>query len=181
MRIVAGQHRGRTLKTPQNSDIRPTSDKVRQALFNALNSRGVVVDAVVLDAFCGTGALGLEALSQGAESCNFMDVAKSSLALAEENAKVLKEDSRSKFFKKDAMSPGKRPEGTPAATLVFLDPPYHKDIVPQAFTALLMERWMADGAVVVVETEKGADLSQIPAEILFEKSYGETVVTVFQL
>jgi 16S rRNA (guanine966-N2)-methyltransferase len=181
MRIVAGRHRGRTLKTPQNSDIRPTSDKVRQALFNALHSRGAVVDAVVLDAFCGTGALGLEALSQGAESCAFMDVATTSLALAEENAKLLKEDSRSKFFQKDASSPGKRPEIVPAATLVFLDPPYHKALVPQAFTALLMERWLADDAIIVAETEKGADLSQIPAAILFEKIYGETVVTVFTL
>lgn len=181
MRIVAGLHRGRTLKTPQNSEIRPTSDKVRQALFNALNSRGVVVDAVVLDAFCGTGALGLEALSQGAAETLFMDVAKTSLGLAEENAGLLKELPRSKFFLKDATSPGKKPEAVPPATLVFLDPPYHKNLVPQAFAGLVTERWLADGAIVVVETELGADLSGIPADILFEKTYGDTVITVFSV
>lgn len=181
MRIVAGAHRGRILKTPSTHDIRPTSDKVRQALFNALNSRGVVADAVVLDAFCGTGALGLEALSQGAEHCVFMDVALASLSLAEDNARLLKVENSTEFFLKDATSPGKRPDTVPPATLVFLDPPYHKNLVKQAFSALLLERWLADGAIVVAETEKGADLSQIPAEVLFEKTYGETVVTVFSV
>ena len=66
MRIVAGKHRRRTLFTPDGDAIRPTSDRVRQAVFNVLNARGLIVDAIVIDAFCGTGALGLEALSQGA-------------------------------------------------------------------------------------------------------------------
>ena len=69
MRIIAGQHRGRRLKTPDSQDIRPTSDKVRQAVFNMLGSRGLVNDTVVMDVFCGTGALGIEALSQGASFC----------------------------------------------------------------------------------------------------------------
>ena len=69
MRIVGGKHRSRTLFTPKDNAVRPTSDKVRQAVFNILNSRGLVVDAIVIDAFCGTGALGLEALSQGAKQC----------------------------------------------------------------------------------------------------------------
>lgn len=181
MRIVAGLHRGRTLKTPQNGDIRPTSDKVRQALFNALHSRGLVVDAIVLDAFCGTGALGLEALSQGAAEALFMDLAKTSLGLAEENATLLKELSRSKFMQKDATSPGLKPETIPVATLVFLDPPYHKNLVPQAFQALLKDGWVGAGSVVVAETESAADLSAITADILFEKTYGDTAVTVFSV
>ena len=181
MRIIAGTHRGRPLKTPQTSDIRPTGDRVRQALFNALLHRGAVLDAVVLDAFCGTGALGLEALSQGAHQAVFMDQAKTSLSLAEENARTLKEHGRSLFLLKDTTTIGPRPVSVPVATLVFLDPPYHKNLVPQAFKALFAGGWIAPKAWIVCETEKGADLSGIPGEIDFEKTYGDTAVVVFAL
>ena len=133
MRIVAGTHRGRILKTPTGSDIRPTSDKVRQAVFNTLNSRGAVVDAVVLDAFCGTGALGLEALSQGAEAAIFMDISATSLNLAKANATLLREEEASSFLLKDAGNPGQRPPSIPPATLLFLDPPYRRNLVPVSF------------------------------------------------
>ncbi len=89
MRIVAGQYGGRRLEVPKGRDIRPTSDKVRGAIFNALRSRGAVEEARVLDVFCGTGALGLEALSQGAAHCTFMDKARESLELAKRNAQNL--------------------------------------------------------------------------------------------
>ena len=89
MRIVSGQYSGRKLEVPKGRDIRPTSDKVRGAVFNALRSRGAVEDEKVLDAFCGSGALGLEALSQGASSCTFVDKSRHSLELAQRNAKAL--------------------------------------------------------------------------------------------
>jgi 16S rRNA (guanine966-N2)-methyltransferase len=181
MRIVSGLHRGRPLKTPRGADIRPTSDKVRQALFNALRHRGAVEDAVVLDAFCGTGAMGLEALSQGAAHCVFMDLARSSLDLARQNVALLKEEARSAFILKDATKPGQKPEGVPPATLLFLDPPYHKNLVPQAFKALLDHGWLAAGCLVVAEAEKDADLSGLPECVEFERSYGDTLVTVRSL
>ena len=176
MRIVAGTHRGRILKTPTGSDIRPTSDKVRQAVFNALNSRGAVVDAVVLDAFCGTGALGLEAISQGAVSAIFTDTSATSLDLAKANAAVLREEGNCTFLLKDASNPGQRPATIPAATLLFLDPPYRKNLVPLALKALQENNWLAPDCIVLAETEKDADLSQLPGEILTEKSYGDTKV-----
>ncbi len=179
MRIIAGLHRGRVLKAPAGRDIRPTSDKVRQALFNALNSRGAVVDAVVLDAFCGTGALGFEALSQGASACVFMDIARSSVHLAQDNAAMLREVERCAFLHKDATAPGSRPETATPATLVFLDPPYHKNLVPQALSALQAGGWIAPGAMIVAETEKGADLSQIMAPQEFSKAYGDTEIRAF--
>lgn len=181
MRIVAGLHRGRLLKTPRGADIRPTSDKVRQALFNALRHRGAVDDAIVLDAFCGTGAMGLEALSQGAAHCLFMDLAKSSLDLARQNAALLKEDDRSAFVLRDAAKPGRKPDGIPPVTLLFLDPPYHKNLVPQAFKALLDNGWLAAGCLVVAEAEKNADLSGMPGSVEFERRYGDTLVTVHSL
>ena len=181
MRIIAGTHRGRVLKTPQNSDIRPTGDKVRQALFNALQHRGAVVDAVVLDGFCGTGALGLEALSQGAAQAIFIDQAKASLSLAEANADLLRETANCQFFLKDTVRIGVRPASVPQATLVFLDPPYNRGLVPQSFAALIAGDWLAPDAFIVCETEKGADLSGIAGEIEFEKTYGDTSVVVFAL
>lgn len=182
MRIVAGDHRGRVLKTPVGNDIRPTSDKIRQALFNALQHRGAVVDAKVLDAFCGTGALALEAYSQGATSCVFMDIAAGSLALARENAALLKADGVSWFLKKDATHPGVRPDDIPLATLLFLDPPYHKNLVPQALVALKSSGWLdSDGCFVVAEAEKAADLSNLEGEILFDKTYRETRVLILQI
>ena len=85
MRIVAGQWGGRRLIEPRGRDIRPTSDKVRGAVFNMLRGYGAVEGACVLDAFCGSGALGLEALSQGAHSCVFADKDRASLDLARRN------------------------------------------------------------------------------------------------
>ena len=89
MRIVSGKYGGRVLKTPRDDAIRPTSDKVRGAMFNALRSRMDFEGVHVLDCFCGTGALGLEALSQGAASCRFVDLNRSSLDLAKDNAAAL--------------------------------------------------------------------------------------------
>jgi len=180
MRIVAGRHRGRILKTPQDQAIRPTSDKVRQAVFNALQHRGAVVEAVVLDAFCGTGALGLEALSQGAAQAVFMDIAKPSLALATANALMLREGDQSQFLHKDALKPGAKPAEIPLMTLLFLDPPYHKDLVPQAFSALQAGGWLAPDCVIVAEFERGAaGIPGLSAD--FEKTYGDTSVAIYRM
>lgn len=178
MRIVAGTHRGRILKTPAGADIRPTSDKVRQAVFNALHSRGAVTDAVVLDAFCGTGALGLEALSQGATQAIFTDISKASLDLANANANLLREDSNCTFLLKDAANPGPRPASVPAATLLFLDPPYRKNLLPLSLKALQENGWLAPECIVMAEAEKNDDLSLLPGNILTEKAYGDTKVVI---
>ncbi len=92
MRIVSGRHGGRRLQVPKNNKIRPTSDKIRGAIFNMLSAREAIDDAHVLDGFCGTGALGLEALSRGAAQALFIDTSKASLSLARENVSALKED-----------------------------------------------------------------------------------------
>ena len=129
MRITGGLHRSRKLETPKNDAVRPTSDKVRQALFNMLNSRGLVRDAVVLDAFCGTGALGLEALSQGAARAIFIDKAKSSTDLCHQNIETLNVGDQSCVLLQDSAKIKLRPDGIPHVELVFLDPPYRKGLV----------------------------------------------------
>ncbi len=179
MRIVAGRHRGRIIESPSTDLIRPTSDKVRLALFNALNSRGCVVDAVVLDAFCGTGALALEALSQGAAQAIIIDKEKSSLELAKKNAALLKETGNCVFHLKDATKMSPRPETQATATLCFLDPPYHKNILPLALQSLKENGWLADDCWLVAEMERDYVLPGFAAES--EKIYGDTKILIGQV
>ena len=176
MRIVAGQHRGRILESPSTDLIRPTSDKVRLALFNALNSRGAVVEAVVLDAFCGTGALGLEALSQGAAQAVFIDREKSSLDLARKNAALLKVTNDCVFMLKDSAKLSMRPDHQAKASLCFLDPPYRKDLIPQALASLRENDWLEDECWIVAEMEK--EYSPPDFKIESEKIYGETKILI---
>lgn len=179
MRIVAGTHRSRILETPKNDAIRPTSDKVRGALFNMLNSRGCVADAIVMDVFCGTGALGLEALSQGAAFCTFIDKNKSSLDLAKRNIAALKETGRTKMIVADGAKLSERTEDVAPATLIFLDPPYGNNLVPPALDGLIVQNWLADGCVCVIE-ESSPVAPPVNFETLAQKEYGDTHITVMR-
>jgi len=159
VRIVAGKHRGRRLEVPAGRDVRPTSDRTRQSLFNILSHGDWMEDgadtldgADVLDAFCGTGALALEALSYGAARAALLDKARSSLEVARRNAEMLGEGAQCRFILGDAAKP---PPAPFAARLVFLDPPYGQDLSPPALTGLSRAGWIAPGALVCVEV--GAD------------------------
>ena len=177
MRIIAGTHGGRRLLVPKGRDIRPTSDKIRGAIFNSLRSRGVAEDAVVLDGFCGTGALGLEALSQGAARCVFVDKDRTSLELARENATALGLADRSKFILKELAKYGQKSETEELFSLVFLDPPYNKNLVVPALITLDEGGRLASGAVLGIETEKGfKDSFPHTYTALDERVYGETKV-----
>ncbi len=173
MRIISGTARGRKLITPDGDAIRPTSDKVRGAIFNSLLSKIDVRDAVVIDCFCGSGALGLEALSRGAAHCMFIDNSRVSLDLAKENAKVLKFENV-EFVFSDAV---KLKRAQQKAALAFLDPPYNKSLVPPALKVLHDGGWLDTGAVIVVETEKSfKDLLPPEFQPIDEKTYGDTRV-----
>lgn len=181
MRITGGEYRGRLLQSPKDRTIRPTSDKVRQAVFNILHSRGAVEGAVVLDAFCGTGALGLEALSRGALCCTFMDKNRGSLRLAQDNFAALKMSAQHSFVLKDATKAGPLPSGTAAANLVFLDPPYKQDLIGPALAPLTAGGWIAPGADILVESEDSYDPAALAAlgyEMIMTRDYGDTKVTL---
>ncbi|MCI5060912.1 MAG: 16S rRNA (guanine(966)-N(2))-methyltransferase RsmD [Alphaproteobacteria bacterium] len=176
MRIVGGKHRSRKLETPKGDQIRPTSDKVRQAIFNMLTSRGVLQDVVVIDAFCGTGALGLEALSQGARFCIFIDKSAGSLALCQRNIEALGETGSTLTLKADATKLGVRLEYMEPATLIFLDPPYKKDLIPKAVEKLKAGDWYLPEARFILEMDKREELSIAGFEVESEKIYGDTKV-----
>jgi 16S rRNA (guanine966-N2)-methyltransferase len=183
MRIVGGRHRGRALAAPAGSAVRPTSDRARESLFNILEhgapaKAGLVLrGATVLDAFCGTGALALEALSRGAERAFLLDRDPAAIACARDNAIKLGEIARVTLRQSDATRPGPAPA---AATLAFLDPPYGSGLAGPALAALAREGWLADGAIVVVETATREDLAPPPGFVLLdERRYGKAKLGFF--
>lgn len=183
MRIVGGRLRGRALVAPADARVRPTSDRVRESVFNILahNDFGVgfdLQDARVLDLFAGTGALGCEALSRGARFCLFVDADADSRALVRRNVEALGLTGVTKIWKRDAadLGPREAQAGGPY-TLAFLDPPYRKGLVEQALAAVRAGDWLAANAVIV--TERAADEPAAPPEGFREvdaRTYGETAV-----
>lgn len=181
MRITGGVHRSRKLFTPKNGAIRPTSDKVRQAVFNMLHARDVVSNAIVLDAFCGTGALGLEALSQGADHCIFFDKNRDSLSLCRQNIELLAEQECTDLILQDASKPKERPEKYLPATLVFLDPPYNKNLIPITIQNLFEKNWLSPDAFFVIETSKNETIFCDLVTIENQKIYGDTKIILATL
>ena len=147
MRIVAGSARGRKLFSLEGMDVRPTTDKVKESLFNIIQFE--VPGARVLDLFAGTGQLGLEALSRGAREAVFVDASKKSLATVKKNVALCGFSARAKLVGGDAMAYLARAEGP--FDLVFLDPPYHHGLCAEAFG--LLPPVLAEDAAVICETQ----------------------------
>jgi 16S rRNA (guanine966-N2)-methyltransferase len=182
MRIVAGQHRGRVLQSPAGDSLRPTSDRTRESLFNILEHGKLaagglspVRGARVLDCFCGTGALGLEALSRGATAAAFLDLDPAALKLARANAKTLGETARAGFVTADARRP---PRATAPCTLIFLDPPYGEGLAGPTLLALADAGWFGPGAIAVVETALHEDVAAPEGFVAVdERRYGKAKLT----
>ena len=161
MRVVAGRYRGRRLAAPTGQGTRPTADRVRQTLFDILMHSDLVEleGARVVDAFAGSGALGLEALSRGASHACFLELAAQPLAAIYANIKALKAEAETKVVRADAAKPPAAPH---ACSLAFLDPPYHGDLVVPCLTGLAAQGWLEDGALVVVEVAADEDFTPPP-------------------
>jgi 16S rRNA (guanine966-N2)-methyltransferase len=176
MRIVGGSLRGRTLAAPKSAAIRPTADRLRESLFNILaHAYGDPVSgARVLDLFAGTGALGIEALSRGADFALFIDQSAQARALLRENVTALGLGGRSRIFRRDATRPGPIHPLEPFS-LAFLDPPYGQGLAQAALAAARAGGWLLPGALVVVEE---AAKAQFAAPAGFEererRSYDDT-------
>lgn len=152
MRVVGGRLRGRNLASPASREIRPTADRLREALFNILFHAydDPVTDARVIDAFAGTGALGIEALSRGARFALFIDNGAEARALLRQNVESLGLGGVSKVWRRDATEPGPAHPMEPFK-LAFLDPPYGKGLAEKALVALRAGGWLMPQALVVVE------------------------------
>jgi 16S rRNA (guanine966-N2)-methyltransferase len=168
MRVVAGTARGRKLVAPKGLDVRPTTDRAREAIGNRLLSLGVLTDAVVVDLFAGTGALGIEALSRGAKHATFVDNAPASLRAIEQNVESLGFTDRATIVRADAATfrlPG-------PVDLAFIDPPYTWDGWPA-----LLEDLPADMAVC--EARHPVDAPE-GWELVRSDRYGTTVITLLR-
>ena len=182
MRIAGGKLGGRRLVAPDDAKVRPTSDRTRQAIFNMLRHKdfGIGFDlegATVLDLFAGTGALGIEAISQGARWCLLVDDSADSRALQRENVEALGLTGATRIWRRDATDLG--PIGPSAGgpfNLVFLDPPYRKEMIPKALKSLRDGGWLADKALLVVESDAVEEFDVAGFTLLDERDYGETRV-----
>ncbi len=183
MRIVAGKHRGLSLATPKDARVRPTSDRVREALFNVLAHNDFGIDfkiegARVLDLFAGTGALGLEALSRGASYVLFVDDHFESRGLIRRNVEAAHATGATKIWRRDATALGDLPgnAGGPF-DLVFLDPPYRKGLAELALVSGRDGKWLAPRALAVAETATDeAFAAPAGLSVLDERTYGDTKV-----
>jgi len=171
--IRSGKFKNKKLQTP-DADVRPTSDKIRQAIFNILRSRALpdLQNAWVLDAFAGTGALGLEALSQGAAQAWFMENNPAVRKILEENLKCA--GAQAMLLAVDACIP---PRASHAMHIIFLDPPYGKNLLASAITSLHQNSWIDADTLLVIESDADEELI-LPSDfkIIDERKYGRTKI-----
>lgn len=181
LRIIAGKHRGRKIETKENKNIRPTGSKARGAIFNILahgsfgpGGQSPLIGQRVLDIFCGTGALGLEALSRGAAHATFVDQSNDSITLARKNALHFGEEGNTQFLRSDSTS---LPPARSKVALAFMDPPYNSGLAVKSLASLHAQQWLVPGAVVVVETSAKEKLA-VPEhyETFDEREYGNTKI-----
>jgi 16S rRNA (guanine966-N2)-methyltransferase len=176
MRIVGGRLRGRALAVPRSQAIRPTAERLREALFNILihGCGDPVTGGRVLDLFAGTGALGLEALSRGAGFALFIDDAAAARALIRENVAALGLGGVSRIFRRDATRLGDAQRLAPFS-LIFLDPPYGQGLAQSALASAQAGGWLAPGALIVVEeAAKAAFAAPAGMEELDRRTYDDS-------
>lgn len=183
MRIIAGEFRGRIIHAPKGMDTRPTTDRVRESLFNLLE-HGVrpLQGARVLDLFAGTGALGLEALSRGGAFCLFVDEAVAARGAIRRNVESLSLTGRTRIWRRDAANPGRKPPNAGAPyDVIFCDPPYGKGLGQRALEGAARGGWAAPGAIAVLEESAKADVP-VPEgwRELDRRVYGDTAVVVYE-
>lgn len=184
MRVVAGRFRGRALVAPEDMSIRPTSDRVRESVFNVL-AHGIedfsLAGARVIDLFSGTGALGIEAVSRGAAYCLFVEEAAEARALIRRNVEALGLTGETRIFRRDATDLGPAGNMEPY-TVAFLDPPYGKGLGEKALSGLAQGNWLMPGAVCVLEERAGSNLIiPPPFEQADTRTWGDTEVRFLRL
>jgi 16S rRNA (guanine966-N2)-methyltransferase len=177
VRIVGGSLGGRVLRAPRGAATRPTSEKVREAVFDII---GPVAGNRVLDLYAGSGALGIEALSRGAAHATFVDAGKPAVLAIRDNLRELGLEARATVIAGDAVATAARHQPAAPWRLVFIDPPYRSDLATRAALALPCER-LADDAVIVIEHDR----HDAPPETLGslirtdQRRYGDTLISFF--
>ena len=196
MRITSGNLKSRKLvalpmvKADSSYNTRPTSDRIRQAIFNILNhanwqfndgSEFKLQESNVLDAFAGTGALGIEALSNNANHCCFLEFEKKAFKMCQENIQSFNLNDKSLVIQCDSLSVVSKPQSLDKRNLIFLDPPYGKNMIMPSLLGLSNNRWVSDNAIIVTEEEKSKS-EEMPEKykLITSKTYGKTLVRFFR-
>ncbi len=176
MRVITGIARGKRLVTPEGSDVRPTSDKVKEALFSALQFD--IEGRRVLDLFAGSGQLGIEALSRGAKSCVFVDNSKKSISLVKKNLEITGLENNAKVVQSDFSSFAAMCRDT--FDIVFLDPPYNTGILCDSIKSVLP--LMSDFGMIVCEYPPEVEIPESIADFTVYRTYryGKINVTVYR-
>ena len=183
MRIVAGKFKGREIKGPASGATRPTSDRVRESIFNIL-AHGMqdfeLEGARVLDLFAGTGALGLEAISRGAKFCCFVEDDAGARGVIRTNADACGVIGQTRIWRRDATDLGPCAPQTPY-DLIFADPPYGKGQGEKALASVLGGGWLSSGGVVVLEEAARSTVAEVPGLALLDRrEYGDTQILFYQ-
>ena len=177
MRIISGEHKGRRLGGVKKTRIRPTSDRVKESVFNIL--REEVMGKRILDLFAGAGSLGIEALSRGAESVTFVDSSSQSINILEKNLKNLKLKSKSTVLRLDGLKAIKKLKQN--FQMIFADPPYLKGFVQRIIDSVAQSEVLEKNGILVLEHHK-KEMFSFPEEklsIVKRKKFGDTVISFF--
>ena len=182
MRVISGKARGLKLNTPKNDDVRPTTDRVKESLFNMINS--YIMDSDILDLFAGTGSLGIECLSRGANQCIFVDNSKESINIVKSNIKKSRVENESIVLNVDFKSAiNSLALKNKQFDVIFMDPPYYKNMFSDALSAVDNNNLLKEDGIIVVEHDT---VDKFPDNMgrLYksrEKKYGNTTLTFYKL
>ena len=182
MRVISGKARGLKLNTPKNDDVRPTTDRVKESLFNMINS--YIMDSEILDLFAGTGSLGIECLSRGANQCIFVDNSKESINIVKSNIKKARVENESIVLNLDFKSAiNSLSLKNKQFDVIFMDPPYYKNMFSDALSAVDNNNLLKEDGIIVVEHDT---VDKFPDNMgrLYksrEKKYGNTTLTFYKL
>ncbi len=182
MRITGGEARGRRLAGPKGEGIRPTSDKVREAVFNLIGQD--LHGTRVLDLFAGTGAMGAEALSRGARAAVFVDISPHAASLIARNLQLCGFRSKGVILRRDLTRglPAGHPAIRAGAEVVFLDPPYGKGLIPPMLLELGRAGFLAPGGLVVAESSRTEETPRAADSLVAVETrlYGDTKIRIYQ-
>ena len=175
MRVISGKFRGKKLNSPQGGRVRPTSDRVKETLFNILYSLDVYDGIAVLDLFAGTGSLGIEALSRGASSCVFVDIDRESCAFVKDNLKTA--GTNAEIYHADYKTAIHKLAGR-KFDLILIDPPYKRDNFGEIVNLILQHEILNKSGVIVIEHDKKAKPAGLPEALVQDiRPCGNTALT----
>ena len=182
MRVISGKVRGLKLNAPKNQDVRPTTDRVKENLFNMISS--YIMDSNILDLFAGTGSLGIECLSRGAKNCVFVDISKESIAIVKSNIKKARVENESLVLNldfKDAVSRLQSQKNK--FDVIFMDPPYYKEMFVDALEKIDNANLLDEDGIIVVEHDTKDILPDKVnrLEKTKDKKYGNTTLTFYKM